>query len=218
MHQMYQKACELYEKAVEKVNASGLKLPTSLLPRPPAPFMPPGGAVHAGHLGATTATGVGGRLPIPGLLPPPPPPLLPHSLSIIGAPPHPIPPAPGVFNSDPVYQAAYASAYQQTLKAIPAPKDGGPTPDTPEFAAMWQRYMDHYLRYYLRTNTMTTTSQEQPQQQQHQPQQQQQQKQQIPLPPKKESAPGNDMSPTNAQSAADQSSNDGPGKMPVSTV
>ncbi|TPP60391.1 hypothetical protein FGIG_00528 [Fasciola gigantica] len=185
MHQMYKKACELYDKAVEKIKSSGLNLPTSLLPRPPAPFthLTIGNTINPGQR-STGAPGAIGATPISGLLLPPPPPLISPSQTSTGtgASPRPsdpklplIPPTPGAFSSDPAYKAAYASAYQQTMKAIPTPQAGGPTPDTPEFAATWQRYMDHYLRYYLRTNALSApNTKEKEQQLQHQSKQQQQ--------------------------------------------
>lgn len=242
MHQMYRKACELYDKAVEKIKASGLNLPTSLLPRPPAPFthLTVGNAMNSGQL-TTVTPGVNGTIPLPGLLLPPPPPLISFSQNSTASGPPPRPPNPALplvsptlteLSSDPAYKEAYSAAYQQTMKAIPTPQNGGPTPDTPEFVATWQRYMDHYLRYYLRTSALNASSmkheeqpsqsqsqQEQKQEQRHPQRQAQQQEQQLTIPTfekEPDPAPKADGIPLPTTPLNNQSSESTGGQTPVS--
>ncbi|KAF5396396.1 hypothetical protein PHET_10859 [Paragonimus heterotremus] len=177
MHQMYQKACQLYERAIAKVGATGANIPLVAPPRPPPiPLVPPAsGAVPSNRpltlpnltdsLGAqyVAACSVG-------LLPEPPsndsrmqaqlPPKKTDS-SIL----------PACLDSQPTttngslssltsqsnYHAAYACAYKQTMEAIPTPANGGPAPDSLAYRTLWQRYMDYYLRYYLQAYAARTT-------------------------------------------------------------
>ncbi|OON18304.1 hypothetical protein X801_05845, partial [Opisthorchis viverrini] len=153
MHQMYQKACEFYERAAAKVVSAGLNLPLAVPPKPPPVSLllpqpgPPQPAPPVRRPGDSNAT----HYPIV----PSGDPNASSKSSEAHVPPHTPrsenipPPAPALSADRSNYSLAYAAAYKQTVGTIPPPENGGPAPNTPEYSALWQRYMDYYLRYYM---------------------------------------------------------------------
>ncbi|CAH8435577.1 unnamed protein product [Dicrocoelium dendriticum] len=180
MHRMYQRACQLYERAVAKVNSSASTLPLGPPPRPPPPpFLPipvtPETVANRAPLGAppiTSTTGGGAPFPSPtdhpGMRAPvslqdPKPSTEPSSRPEFPPPPPRLnlPPASQASLArlpQSTYDVAYAAAYKQTMAVMPSPASGGPAPNTPEHAATWQRYMDYHLRYYLQAYASMTTN------------------------------------------------------------
>ncbi|GAA57674.1 hypothetical protein CLF_113062, partial [Clonorchis sinensis] len=155
MHQMYQKACEFYERAAAKVVSAGLNLPLAVPPKPPPVSLllpqpgPPQPAPPVRRPGDSNAT----HYPIVSSGDPNAPSVTKSSEAHL--PPHVpqpetmVPPAPALSADRSNYSLAYAAAYKQTVGTIPPPENGGPAPNTPEYSALWQRYMDYYLRYYM---------------------------------------------------------------------
>ncbi|KAF6775791.1 hypothetical protein AHF37_05113 [Paragonimus kellicotti] len=177
MHQMYQKACQLYERAIAKVGATGATIPLVAPPRPPPiPLVPPasGGVPSNRPLTLPNLTDSLGAQYVAacsvGLLPEPPSndsriqAQLPPKKTDSSILPACIDPQPTTTNeslssltSQSNYHAAYACAYKQTMEAIPTPANGGPAPDSLAYRTLWQRYMDYYLRYYLQAYAARTS-------------------------------------------------------------
>ncbi|KAG5442686.1 hypothetical protein CSKR_110637 [Clonorchis sinensis] len=155
MHQMYQKACEFYERAAAKVVSAGLNLPLAVPPKPPPVSLllpqpgPPQPAPPVRRPGDSNATNYpivsSGDLNAPSVTKSSEAHLPPH----VPQPETMVPPAPALSADRSNYSLAYAAAYKQTVGTIPPPENGGPAPNTPEYSALWQRYMDYYLRYYM---------------------------------------------------------------------
>ncbi|KER27919.1 hypothetical protein T265_05124 [Opisthorchis viverrini] len=137
MHQMYQKACEFYERAAAKVVSALNELTASCSSKTAAVRRP--GDSNATHYpivpsGDPNASSKSSEAHVP-----------PHTPRSENIPP----PAPALSADRSNYSLAYAAAYKQTVGTIPPPENGGPAPNTPEYSALWQRYMDYYLRYYM---------------------------------------------------------------------
>ncbi|KAF8565254.1 hypothetical protein P879_04192 [Paragonimus westermani] len=178
MHQMYQKACQLYERAIAKVGATGANLPLVAPPRPPPiPFVSPssGGVPSNRPLMLPNLTDSLGAQYVAacsvGVLPEPPnndsrvQAQIPPKKIDPSIPPSCVDPQPTITNgslssltSQSNYHAAYACAYKQTVEAIPTPANGGPAPDSLAYRTLWQRYMDYYLRYYLQAYAARTSA------------------------------------------------------------
>lgn len=54
------------------------------------------------------------------------------------------------------YSIAYSAAYHQTVKAISELKDNCPSPNTPEYTALWQRYFNYYMQYYMNASVSSS--------------------------------------------------------------
>ncbi|CAL8075656.1 unnamed protein product [Calicophoron daubneyi] len=143
MHHLYQKACELYERAMARVTSSGVNLSLGIPPKPPpAPLQPV--TRNASQFSAITENS---SIPLMTVADPP------KSASGLAAGlTH--PPKSG---SEVACAAAYRLAYRQTLK-IMSSMANPPAPNTPEYMRQWKHYMDHYLHYYLQVDAFLIPS------------------------------------------------------------
>ncbi|KAH8863948.1 hypothetical protein KSF78_0002837 [Schistosoma japonicum] len=55
------------------------------------------------------------------------------------------------------YMMAYSSAYQETLRFMSSNASISLVPNTPEYTSQWHRYFNHYLNYYLQAHSCTPT-------------------------------------------------------------
>ncbi|KAK4475854.1 hypothetical protein MN116_001103 [Schistosoma mekongi] len=55
------------------------------------------------------------------------------------------------------YLMAYSSAYQETLRFMSSNASISLVPNTPEYTSQWHRYFNHYLNYYLQAHNCTPT-------------------------------------------------------------
>ncbi|CAH8589944.1 unnamed protein product [Schistosoma turkestanicum] len=156
MHMMYQKACQLYQRAVATIGS------TPNVNIQPPPFGTPIGSPPPMSLQSFPPT----LMPVTAVersTPVSPSKFIPSQL------PHDIPR--NVLNHhaqsasiQTAYSMAYSSAYQETLKFMSTNTGNSLIPNTPEYTSQWHRYFNHYMNYYLQVHNYTPSlsSEQQP--------------------------------------------------------
>lgn len=171
MHMMYQKACQLYQRAVATIGS------TPNVSIQPPPFGTPIGSPPSISLQSFPPT----LMPVTAVERPAsvspskfiPASQLPHDVlrdvpnQCIGQNPHIPAIIPNHAQSASIqtaYSMAYSSAYQETLKFMSNNTGSNLAPNTQEYTSQWHRYFNHYLNYYLQVHNYTPTlsSEQQP--------------------------------------------------------
>ncbi|CAH8658357.1 unnamed protein product [Schistosoma rodhaini] len=171
MHMMYQKACQLYQRAVATIGS------TPNVSIQPPPFGTPIGSPPPMSLRSFPPT----LMPVTAVERPAsvspskfiPASQLPHDVlrdvpnQCIGQNPHLAAIIPNHAQSASIqtaYSMAYSSAYQETLKFMSTNTGCNLAPNTQEYTSQWHRYFNHYLNYYLQVHNYTPTlsSEQQP--------------------------------------------------------